>query len=51
VIHTAKDEALSALVMLGFAKNVGEKALDNAMKSSTENLTVEQLIKIALKSL
>lgn len=51
VIYTAKDEALSALVMLGFAKNVGEKALDNAIKSTNENLTVEQLIKIALKSL
>jgi Holliday junction DNA helicase RuvA len=51
IIYTAKDEALSALVMLGFAKNVGEKALDNAMKSTPENLTVEQLIKIALKSL
>jgi Holliday junction DNA helicase RuvA len=51
VIHTAKDEALSALVMLGFARNVGEKALDNAIKLSAESLTVEQLIKIALKSL
>lgn len=51
VIYTAKDEALSALVMLGFAKNVGEKALDNAIKLTNENLTVEQLIKTALKSL
>ena len=51
VNHTAKDEALSALVMLGFAKNVAEKALDQAIRSSNENLTVEQLIKIALKSL
>ncbi|MBW4888693.1 Holliday junction branch migration protein RuvA [Mucilaginibacter sp. HMF5004] len=51
VNHTAKDEALSALVMLGFVKNVAEKALDKAAGSTTENLTVEQLIKIALKSL
>ncbi len=51
VMHTAKDEALSALVMLGFAKNVGEKALDQAIKSTNEKLSVEQLIKIALKSL
>jgi len=48
---TAKDEALSALVMLGFTKNVAEKALDAAVKSEGENLTVERLIKIALKSL
>jgi holliday junction DNA helicase RuvA len=51
VNHTAKDEALSALVMLGFVKNVAEKALDQAARSTSENLTVEQLIKIALKSL
>jgi Holliday junction DNA helicase RuvA len=51
VNHTAKDEALSALVMLGFVKNIAEKALDKAMSSTSDNLTVEQLIKIALKSL
>ena len=50
-INTAKDEALSALVMLGFAKNVAEKAIDIVLKRSNENLTVEQLIKNALKSL
>lgn len=49
--NTAKDEALSALVMLGFAKSSAEKALDSAIKAATENLSVEQLIKIALKSL
>ncbi len=48
---TVKDEALSALVMLGFSKNLAEKNLDQAIKNSTENLSVEQLIKIALKSL
>ena len=50
-INTTKDEALSALVMLGFAKNVAEKAIDIVLKRSNENLTVEQLIKNALKSL
>lgn len=49
--NTAKDEALSALVMLGFAKNIADKALETAIKSNSENLSVEQLIKIALKSL
>lgn len=49
--NTAKDEALSALVMLGFAKSSAEKALDSAIRATAENLSVEQLIKIALKSL
>ena len=49
--YTAKDEALSALVMLGFAKNAAEKNIDQAIKMSSESLSVEQLIKIALKTL
>ncbi len=49
--HTVKDEALSALIMLGFAKNAAEKALDQAINQSNGSLTVEALIKIALKSL
>lgn len=49
--NTAKDEALSALVMLGFAKNVADKAIENVLKRETGTLTVEQLIKSALKSL
>ena len=49
--NTAKDEALSALVMLGFVKNQAEKALDNVLKLQGGTLTVEQLIKSALKSL
>jgi len=51
VHNTAKDEALSALVMLGFNKNIAEKALESAIKASADNLSVEALIKIALKSL
>ena len=49
--NTAKDEALSAMIMLGFAKNQAEKVIDYAIKTSPEGLSVEQLIKIALKSL
>ncbi len=49
--NTIKDESLSALIMLGFSKNVAEKALDNAIKKSDQDLTVEQMIKIALKNL
>ena len=48
---TAKDEALSALIMLGFTKSIAEKSLEAAIKTDKENLSVEQLIKIALKSL
>jgi Holliday junction DNA helicase RuvA len=49
--NTVKDEALSALVMLGFARAAAEKVIDAELKRNSENLTVEQLIKFALKSL
>lgn len=48
--NTIKEESLSAMVMLGFAKNVAEKALDKIL-SENNNLTVEELIKKALKIL
>ena len=48
---SVKDEALSALVMLGFARNAAEKVLDQQMNKVDGQLSVEQLIKIALKSL
>ena len=51
VNKTAKDEALSALVMLGFARNAAEKVLDQEMNKNAGDLTVEQLIKSALKNL
>ncbi|TAH02516.1 MAG: Holliday junction branch migration protein RuvA [Sphingobacteriales bacterium] len=51
VNNTARDEALSALIMLGFAKTAADKTIDNVMKASTETLSVEQIIKTALKSL
>ncbi len=51
VNHTVKEEALSALVMLGFAKNAAEKVIDQIVKKDDEDLTVEKLIKIALKNL
>ncbi len=50
VIQTAKDEALSALVMLGFVRNNAEKVLDQEIKKQPDQ-NVEQLIKAALKSL
>jgi Holliday junction DNA helicase RuvA len=48
--NTIKEEALSALVMLGFSKNPAEKALTKIL-SSGEELTVEELIKRTLKNL
>lgn len=51
VSKTAKDEALSALVTLGFARNAAEKVLDQEISKNTGVLTVEQLIKYALKNL
>ncbi len=48
---TVKDEALSALVMLGFVKNAAEKVVEQELKKSGNDVTVEQLIKAALKSL
>ncbi|MES2650785.1 MAG: Holliday junction branch migration protein RuvA [Bacteroidota bacterium] len=49
--NTTRDEALSALIMLGFGKQVAEKAIDNAIKNAGQDLTVEQMIKVALKNL
>lgn len=46
--NTSKQEALSALVMLGFAKNAAEKTLDQIIKTEG-GMEVEQLIKHALK--
>ncbi|OKL42182.1 Holliday junction branch migration protein RuvA [Pontibacter flavimaris] len=48
--NTNRAEALSALVTLGFAKNVAEKTLDAIIKREGGGLSVEELIKFALKS-
>jgi holliday junction DNA helicase RuvA len=46
-----REEALSALVMLGFARNMAEKGVDKALKAEGNAVSVEHLIKIALKNL
>lgn len=46
-----KEEALSALVMLGFNKASADKVLDKIIKTEGAGQTVEQLIKSALKNL
>lgn len=49
--NTAREEALSALIMLGFAKTSAEKALDQIIRLEGNALSVEYLIKSALKNL
>ena len=49
--NTIQQEALSGLVMLGFVRLVAEKAIMKVIKSAEENLSVEELIKRALKIL
>lgn len=48
--QSVPEEALSALVMLGFAKNQVEKVLASIVQTN-EVLTVEAVIKLALKKL
>ena len=48
--NTVKNEALSALVILGFSKNAASKALDKLLKQSPD-APVEVLIREALKLL
>jgi Holliday junction DNA helicase RuvA len=48
--NTNREEALSALVMLGFAKSAVSKVLDKVVREQ-QNLTVEEMIKKALKNL
>lgn len=48
--NTKREEALSALVMLGFGKSAVLKVLDGIIRDE-KNLTVEDMIKRALKSL
>ena len=45
-----KEEALSALILLGFAKNAAEKVLQGILKENPD-YSLEEMIKIALKRL
>ena len=49
--NTNKEEALSALVMLGFARSAADKALTKVIKKEGLSLSVEDLIRLALKNL
>ncbi|MDA3929148.1 MAG: Holliday junction branch migration protein RuvA [Prolixibacteraceae bacterium] len=48
--NTAREEALSALVTLGFVRKNAEKAIDKILRTDPEK-AVEQLIKDALKQM
>lgn len=48
--NTIKEESLSALVTLGFAKKTVEKVLDGIFKNNAD-ITVEQAVKLALKKI
>lgn len=49
--NTNREEALSALVILGFARPAVEKALDGLLREHGMAIPVEQLIRLALKVL
>ena len=49
--NTKKEEALSGLIILGFPKMLAEKALTKIIDKEGTDLTVEELIKMALQML
>jgi holliday junction DNA helicase RuvA len=49
--NTKKDEALSGLIMLGFNKSLAEKTIDKIIRTEGSGLSVEELIKKALRML
>jgi holliday junction DNA helicase RuvA len=49
--NTKKDEALSGLIMLGFNKALAEKTIDKIIRTEGSGLSVEDLIKNALRML
>ena len=49
--NTAKEEALSALLALGFAKKGAESKIDKVLRSNPEIVTVEDLVRTALSQM
>lgn len=47
--RSVKDEAITALVVLGIAKNVAEKNVEGIIKLKGGDVTIEEVIKLALK--
>jgi len=48
--NTVRKEALSALLMLGLPKAAAEKSVDSVLKKSGNTITLEDLVKQALKN-
>ena len=48
--NKGREEALTALVTLGFAKNAAEKAIEKVLKKYGNDLGVEEIVKHALSS-
>ncbi|MGP8215102.1 MAG: Holliday junction branch migration protein RuvA [Bacteroidia bacterium] len=46
-----KQEALNALEVLGYARNVAEKAIENTMRDEGNSLSLEDLVKRVLKKI
>ncbi len=51
VDNTIREEALSALLALGFSKKGAESRIDKILKSETEISSVEELVKTALSQM
>ncbi len=49
--NTIREEALSALLALGFAKKAAESKVDKVMKSNPDIASVEELVKTALSQM
>lgn len=49
--NTKREEALSGLIILGFNKNVANRAIDKVLTDKGADISVEQLIKHSLKML
>ena len=48
--NSIRSEALSALITLGISRVAAEKTIDSILKKSGNNLSLEDLVKIALKN-
>ncbi len=48
--NTIKAEALSALITLGISRNVAEKSVDSILRTHQGDISLEDLIKLALKT-
>ena len=51
IIHSNKEEALAALEVLVFVRKQAEKVLDKVLRTATQELSVEELIKEGLNQL